>query len=39
VWVYVLGFFAVINGTMLLAYAPERSGAVVVLATIVLAMI
>lgn len=39
VWVFVLGFFAVIVGTMLVAYGPERSGAVVVLAAIIVAMV
>ncbi len=39
VWIFVLGFFAVIVGTMLVAYAPGRSGVVVVLATIATATV
>jgi len=39
VWVFVLGFFAVIVGTMLAVYSPERAGVVVVVAAIVVAIV
>ena len=39
IWVFVLGFFAMIVGTMLAVYGPERSGVVVVVAAIVVAIV